>query len=105
MFKNCFLTAELGISQVYLGRPWREYAKTVFIDCQLGTHIHPLGWDNWNNPAQENTVCYQEYGVKDVASLRLQRVPWADCNAAGGEGLDKEHVLAGMNFASEKERI
>lgn len=98
VFKNCFLTAVPNIAPVFLGRPWREYAKTAFVDCQMGEHIHSSGWDNWNNAANEQTVCYQEYGVKDVGAERKQRVPWADCFESGGETLGKEHVFVGMDF-------
>jgi pectinesterase len=90
VFKNCYLTAVPDIAPVFLGRPWREYAKTLFVDCQLGTHIHSLGWDNWGNSANEETVCYQEYGVKDATALRLQRVSWADCFETEDVDLSKE---------------
>jgi pectinesterase len=98
IFKNCFLTAEPDIAPVFLGRPWREYAKTVFVGCQMGSHIHSLGWDNWNNVANELTVSYQEFGVKDAANVRKQRVPWADCFEEGEEVLDKEFVFVGTDF-------
>lgn len=98
VFKNCFLTAVPDIHPVFLGRPWREYARTIFVGCQMGQHIHPLGWDNWNNRANEQTVCYQEYEVKDAAAVRSKRVPWADCFEAEEETLDKEHVFAGTIF-------
>ncbi len=62
VFRDCFLTAEEGVTDVYLGRPWREHAKTDFVNCRLGRHIHPLGWDNWNDPGNEQTVRYREYG-------------------------------------------
>lgn len=100
VFRNCFLTAEPGVSGVYLGRPWREYAKTVFVNCHLAEHILPNGWDNWNDPDNENTVCYQEYVAKDAAILRLQRVAWADCYEAGAEDelFSMEQVFAGTDF-------
>lgn len=98
VFKECFLTAAPNIAPVFLGRPWREYAKTAFVGCQMGAHIHPFGWDNWNNAANEQTVCYQEYGVKDAAAVRMERVPWAECLEVGNEELDKEVVFAGTDF-------
>ena len=36
VFKHCKLTAEPGVDKVYLGRPWRPYAYTLFIECELG---------------------------------------------------------------------
>ncbi|WP_410768965.1 pectinesterase family protein [Fontibacillus sp. BL9] len=97
VFKDCYLTAEEGVpdASVFLGRPWRPYAKTAFVNCRAGGHIQPQGWDNWNNPANEATVCYGEYEFNEAASLRPQRVEWAACSASGGEAWRKERVLAG----------
>lgn len=47
VFKNCELLSDCPPHSVYLGRPWREWARTVFLDCKLGEHIHPLGWNDW----------------------------------------------------------
>uniref|UniRef100_A0AAU6WJH3 Pectinesterase n=1 Tax=Chryseobacterium endophyticum TaxID=1854762 RepID=A0AAU6WJH3_9FLAO len=47
VFLDCQLTAKEGITKVYLGRPWRPYAKTVFIDTTMGKHILPEGWNPW----------------------------------------------------------
>lgn len=98
VFKNCFLTAAPNTASVFLGRPWREFAQTIFIDCQLGTHIHPLGWDNWNNPANEETVCYQEYGMKEADLLRSQRVSWADCFEIEVVDVSKGNVFDSSDF-------
>ncbi len=48
VFKDCKLDSDCPDASVYLGRPWREFAKTVFLNCWLGTHIHPFGWNDWN---------------------------------------------------------
>jgi pectinesterase len=50
VFHRCRLTSDCPPHTVYLGRPWREYAKTVFLNCDLGAHIHPQGWLDWNKP-------------------------------------------------------
>ena len=54
VFKNCKLTAAPGVEKVYLGRPWRPFAYTLFIECELGKHILPAGWHNWKN--SENMI-------------------------------------------------
>ncbi len=53
VFTRCRFTAEEGVAagSVYLGRPWREWAKTVLLGCELGPHIHPAHWDDWGKPA------------------------------------------------------
>ena len=62
VFFDCTLTADPAAQKVYLGRPWRPQAKTIFIRTGMGAHILPEGWQNWSNPANEKTVLYAEYG-------------------------------------------
>ncbi|MDO9554460.1 pectinesterase family protein [Rhodonellum sp.] len=64
VFKDCKLTAAEGIDRVYLGRPWRDFAKTVVINCEMGSHILPEGWDNWGRPETALTTYYGEFGSK-----------------------------------------
>lgn len=61
VFHNCILTAAEGVSKVYLSRPWRPYAQAVFVHCNLGSHIVPEGWHNWDKKDAEKTVYYAEY--------------------------------------------
>ena len=77
VFRDCNLTASPEVSKVYLGRPWRPYAYTAFIDCIMGEHITPTGWDNWRNPENEKTARYIESGSKGVGGNMDKRVGWA----------------------------
>ena len=78
VFKGCRLIHDSGIDKVYLGRPWRPFAKTVFIGCELGGHILPEGWHNWNKKDAEKTSFYAEYGnYGPGAASAGDRVPWA----------------------------
>ena len=77
VFKNCRLTAAAGVDKVYLGRPWRPYAATVFIGCEMGSHICPQGWDNWRNAENEKTARYAEYGNTGEGADTTRRVKWA----------------------------
>ena len=61
VFYDCKLTAEPEATKVYLSRPWRPYAQAVFIRCELGKHILPVGWNNWGKKENEKTVFYAEY--------------------------------------------
>ena len=61
VFVGCRLTGSDGARNVYLSRPWRPYAQAVFIHCELGKHIAPEGWNNWNKKEAEKTVFYAEY--------------------------------------------
>ena len=77
VFKDCRLTAAPDVTAVYLGRPWRPYAQTVFIGCELGAHIRPEGWHNWNDPDREKTAYYAEYGCTGPGASTAARAPWA----------------------------
>ncbi len=79
VFKNCKLTAAPGIDKCYLGRPWGAYARTVFIDCELGPHIVAEGWHDWEKPGKPDTKknsYYAEYGSTGPGA-RGPRVKWA----------------------------
>ena len=79
VFKNCRLTADPGITKCYLGRPWGAYAKTVFIDCELGGHILPEGWHDWEKEGKPDTrknSFYAEYGSTGPGAAG-PRVKWA----------------------------
>lgn len=47
VLKDCRLESDCPPHTVMLGRPWREFAKTVYLHCELGAHIHPAGWADW----------------------------------------------------------
>ena len=77
VFKNCKLTAAPGVTKAYLGRPWRPYASTTFLNCEFGSHIRPEGWDNWRNEANEKTARYAEFGNTGEGAVTAGRVKWA----------------------------
>ena len=77
VFKHCKLTAEPGVDKVYLGRPWRPYAYTLFIECELGKHIVPAGWHNWGKQSNEETARYMEYKNTGEGANVSERVAWS----------------------------
>lgn len=77
VFKHCKLTAEPGVDKVYLGRPWRPYAYTLFIECELGKHIVLAGWHNWGKQSNEETARYMEYKNTGEGANALERVAWS----------------------------
>ncbi len=77
VFLDCDFTAEPQVAEVYLGRPWRAYARTVLIRCELGEHILPAGWHNWNDSNREKTTFYGEYNNSGPGSNSTDRVSWS----------------------------
>ncbi len=77
IFYECRLTAADGVTKCYLGRPWRPYAKTIFINCELGAHITAAGWEQWSNKDDLTTTYYAEYGSKGAGANPKGRVEWS----------------------------
>ena len=77
IFNHCTLTAAPGVTKVYLGRPWRPYGYTLFMNCKLGGHIVPAGWHNWGKKSNEQTARYLEYNnTGDGANIK-GRASWS----------------------------
>lgn len=76
VFLDCNIIADSAVTKLYLGRPWRAYAKTAFIRCQLPKAVVPEGWHNWGNPANEKTVVYAEYQNRGEGAGTKARAAW-----------------------------
>lgn len=77
VFLNCRLTGPAKPGTVFLGRPWRPYGHTVFVNTWMGPHIRPEGWDNWRNPANEKTARFAEYASTGPGAQPEKRAGWA----------------------------
>jgi pectinesterase len=60
-----------------LGRPWRSFASVTYINCVMGDHIRPEGWNNWGKPENEKTARYAEYRSTGPGANPDARVKWS----------------------------
>ena len=98
MFKNCKLTAEENVKNVYLGRPWRFNAKTVFINCEMGSHIRPEGWHNWGKKEAETQTYYAEYNCSGKGYQPEKRVVWShQLKKREAKKYTKRNILTNQN--------
>ncbi|MFC6824207.1 pectinesterase family protein [Halopelagius fulvigenes] len=96
VFADCSLTADPGVSDVYLGRPWRDHAHVAFVRTEMGSHVHPAGWHNWSRPEAEETVTYVEYDNRGPGAKTDERADWsAELTPTEAETYTKENVLLG----------
>jgi pectinesterase len=77
VFLNCQLTAAPEATSVYLGRPWRPNARTVFLHTAMGAHIRPEGWENWGKVSNEASAYYAEFGSTGPGANAQGRVKWS----------------------------
>lgn len=75
VFLNCLITAPPGITNVYLGRPWKTHAQTVFFECLEYENVSATGWHVWGG--RENTCYYAEYNCTGPGSDTSKRVEWS----------------------------
>ncbi|GAV78661.1 Pectinesterase domain-containing protein/PMEI domain-containing protein [Cephalotus follicularis] len=80
--QNCVVAAASDLEPVqssiktYLGRPWKAYSRTVFMETNLGSLIDPAGWVEWNGNFALNTLYYGEYKNTGAGSSTSGRVNW-----------------------------
>lgn len=76
VFNNCRLTCAEGVDKVYLGRPWRDYGYTLFMNCDMGKHIRPEGWHHWQKERM-STARYLEYNNRGEGAATANRATWS----------------------------
>ena len=76
VFNNCRIDCAPNVSQVYLGRPWRDYGYTLFMNCELPQQIRPEGWHHWQKE-REQTARYMEYNNHGEGAATNQRTAWS----------------------------
>lgn len=77
VFEKCHLTSNCAPHTVYLGRPWRNFAKAVFINCILDAHIKSEGWHNWNKEDAEKQSFFAEYNSTGDGADIIQRTSFS----------------------------
>ncbi|KAL5715984.1 pectinesterase [Ranunculus cassubicifolius] len=65
-----------GQSNTYLGRPWKQYSRTVYMQSSLDGSINPAGWFPWSGSSYLNTLYYGEYMNTGSGASTSGRVKW-----------------------------
>lgn len=77
VFESCKLTSDSSINKVSLGRPWSPTASVTYLNCWMDKHIIPEGWNNWKNPANEQTARFAEYNSSGPGGKKESRFNWS----------------------------
>ncbi len=77
VFHRCRLEALPEVEYLFLGRPWKSTARTVWIDCLMDAPVHPEGWHDWHDSARKGAVYYAESGCRGRGADRSGRVAWS----------------------------
>ncbi len=96
VFSNCKITGANLEIKTYLGRPWRGFAQTVFLNTEMSANVRPEGWHNWTGPEREKTARYAEFRSTGEGANESLRVKWVSrLSEAGALGISAEKVFGG----------
>ncbi|KAK2980369.1 hypothetical protein RJ640_014542 [Escallonia rubra] len=93
VFQNCVVNgtdeymklyySKPSVHKNYLGRPWKEYSRTVFLHCNLEALVSPPGWMPWSGDFALQTLYYGEFENSGSGANLTGRVPWSSQIPAG----------------------
>lgn len=70
------LAADPNSTRTYLGRPWKEFSRTVYMQSYIDSVIQPAGWLEWNGTFALSTLYYGEFSNYGPGANTSQRVLW-----------------------------
>lgn len=96
VFNHCRFVSDCPPESVYLGRPWRNFAKVVIMNSYLGPHIRKEGWHDWGKTDAHDTLYFAESENYGPGAENRKKPDWVDCFGKEGQSFyQKERVLAG----------
>jgi pectinesterase len=97
VFSHCKITGEPRV-KTYLGRPWRIYASTIYLNCEMSDVVRPEGWNDWKKPEAHTTARYAELNSTGAGASPASRANWVkQLSAAEAKKITVEKVLGGAD--------
>jgi pectinesterase len=98
VFSNCKIIGDQSETRTCLGRPWRIYASTIFLNTEMSDVVRPEGWNDWKKSETHHTARYAEYHSTGPGGSPKQRVDWAkQLTKAEAAAITPEKVLGGAD--------
>lgn len=98
VFSNCKITGESPAVKTYLGRPWRPFSHTVFLNTEMSDTVRAEGWHNWGYATREKTVRYAEFSSTGAGANPKARAAWVkQLTAAEAGAITPARVLGGAD--------
>ncbi|XP_021764009.1 probable pectinesterase/pectinesterase inhibitor 61 isoform X1 [Chenopodium quinoa] len=85
----------------YLGRPWKIFARVVYMESYLGDHIDPRGWLEWNATSPLDKLYYGEYGNVGPRADTSQRVKWPGLHVNMARGEAEKFTVSQFIFGQD----
>ena len=96
VFSNCKITGDKPGVETYLGRPWRIYASTIFLNTEMSDVVRTEGWNDWKKPEAHQTARYAEFNSTGAGASPTNRPGWTKQLTTGeAQKITVEKVLGG----------
>ncbi|MED6155550.1 putative pectinesterase/pectinesterase inhibitor 41 [Stylosanthes scabra] len=95
------LAANMGVAATYLGRPWKEYSRTIYMQTFMDSVVDPKGWQEWDGDFALSTLYYAEYDNNGPGSNTSNRITWAGyhvINATDASNFTVSNFLLGDDW-------
>jgi pectinesterase len=103
VFNHCTIAGANPDVKTFLGRPWRDYAKTVFLNTEMSAVVRPEGWNDWNKPYARQVAFYAEYNSSGPGATPERRAPWSrKLSASEAAAYSVEKVFGGWKPGSDR---
>jgi pectinesterase len=89
----------------YLGRPWRNYAKTAFLNSYLDKGLYLQGWHDWNKEEAKKIALYEEYNNEGPGSSVSERTSWIHVLSKMPEAYTLESFTQHYDFSTEQREV
>ena len=76
VFSHCKITGETPEVKTFLGRPWRIYASTIYLNTEMSGVVRPQGWFDWKKPEAHTATRYAEYNSTGDGANPAERADW-----------------------------
>jgi len=105
VFSKCKITGDQPEARTYLGRPWRIYASTIFLNTEMSEVVKPEGWNDWKKPETHQTARYAEFNSAGPGGSPKQRVAWSkQLTKAEAAAITPGKVLGGADGWNPNDR-
>jgi pectinesterase len=77
VLQRCKIVGDAPADSYFIARPWKPFAKTVLLNCELSTAIHPKGWDHWGKESNKQDAFFGEFKSVGPGAAPKARILWS----------------------------
>ncbi|PKU68807.1 pectinesterase-like [Dendrobium catenatum] len=100
--QGCRISGSTGGAPTYLGRPWKQYSRVVFMESEIDGSVSSAGWEQWSGNFALKTLYYGEYANTGAGAGTSGRVKWpgvhSDLSASEASKFTVANFISGTSW-------